>query len=402
MSHITNIPGLPGGPLETSFPIHVALVSPTLTRNRPGIKLRGFQDTIQHNTANWNTLAPAEANYLRNGAGGRQASWHFTADDSIVEMTIPVDEVAWQAGDGSGPGNMSCVACELTQLRAMVENATRWRRARSNAAEILGKVAARKGSPPPGKFHQDYSSYQKYCPALLLGNATWMSEYHDDYKKFYEMEKKAMAGGGTTEPPAQVIEIGDTIKALVRLNVRQATNTASPVLTTLDIGTEMVVTGRWSSGDGYGWLPVKIGDATGYVAQGNANGPFIELVSKPVPPTETYVKAVPIPALLETDLNKYDTAEGIVTDDTGNEFIFVADVVEFTKETVAGQYAVEDPKPVKAPYKARERAIAAWLVEAKEGSWYYILAGEGDEWIRVPYANTIRVSDAPLLGDETT
>lgn len=398
MAYLTNIPGLPGGPLETSFPVVIDLI-PTWRHNRPGIKLRGAFETTQHNTSNWWTLARAEMNYVIGGAGGRMASWHYTADDSFVGVTLPVDEVGWHAGDGSGPGNMSTVACELTMQRAMVDTPTRWRRARRNAAEIMGKTAARKGAPPPGKYHHDYSG--KNCPILLRNNATWNREYWEDYAAFYQMEREAM-GATPPDPADSVIHIGDTIRTLVSLNLRQQPTTRSPVIATLAVGAEAVVNGRWESADGYGWLPVRTGLGTGAVAMGDSTGPFIEKVaSAPTEPEPAYVEPRPIPALLDTDLkNDYDTATGITTDDTGHEFIFTADVIEFVVPTVAGEFAVENPRPIKAPYTIGDRAIAAWLVKNKQGVWHYVLAGGDDEWARVPYANTRRVSDAPLLGDD--
>lgn len=402
-TYTTNIPGLPGGPLETSFPIRVNLVSSSMTRNRPGIKLRGPFETTQHNTSNWGTLAPAEASYLRNGAGGRQASWHVTIDAWVGEITIPFDEVAWHAGDGSGPGNMSTVACELTMKQSMVENPTDWRRARSNAAEIMGKTAARKGGPPPGRYHNAWSG--KDCPILLRNNAAWDREYQADYAHFYAMEREAMAG--TTpkpepEPVDTIINIGDTIRALAPLNLRQTASTAAPIIVTLETGAEMVVNGRWASADGYGWLPVATGAGNGAVAMGDENGPYIEKVKNAPPkaPEPIYVDAVPIPALLDTDLSKYDTAEGITTDEKEQDFVFVADVIEFTEVTVAGEFAIENPRAVKKPYQIGDRAIAAWLVKAAHGPWFYVLAGPGDEWIRVRYDQTRRISDAPLLGNE--
>lgn len=401
MSYKTMIPGLPGGPLETSFPINVGLISASRTNNRPGIKLRGAFETTQHNTGNWGTLAPAEASYLRNGAGGRQASWHVTIDDQVGEITLPFDEVGWHASDGGGPGNMSTVACELTMQREMVDNPNRWRRARRNAAELLGKTAARKGGPPPGKYHNSYAPDRKWCPQLILNNATWKQEYQTDYAHFYEMERKAMAGGKPA-PEQEIINIGDTIRAVVALNLRQSARTSAPIITTLPIGTDAVVNGRWESADGYGWLPVTTTYGAGAVAMGNANGPYIEKVAsaaKPEPELE-YVNAVPIPALLDTDLSKHDTAEGIVTDENEHDFVFVADVIEFTAVTVAGEFATETPRPIKAPYQIGDRVIAAWLVKNAKGVWSYVLAGGDDEWVRVPYANTRRVSDAPLLGDE--
>jgi hypothetical protein len=187
--------------------------------------------------------------------------------------------------------------------------------------------------------------------------------------------------------------------------MRQAATTAAPILSTLPVGEQLTVTGRLVDADGYRWLPVTYaGSGTavpGFVAFGGEDGAYVELFKdNPDPkPEPTYVPVVPIPALLETDLQKYDTAAGITSDDNGNDFVFVADVIEFTRETVAGEFASLKPRAVKAPYKIGDRAIGAWLVETPDG-WFYILTGGDDEWVRVPYTNTKRVSDAPLLGKE--
>lgn len=397
MAYRTTIPGLPGGPLETSFPIELALISASRTYQRPGLYLRGAFETTQHTTGNRATGAAAEKNYLLGGAGGRQASWHSTIDDIICYIHIPFDEVGWHAGDGAGPGNYSTVACELTMADVMVNNPTRWRRARSNAAELLGKVAARKGADNDGQFHKRWSG--KWCPEAILRQQQWIDEYNADYARFHAMERAAMSG---QKPVDDVINIGDTIAALVPLNLRQTASTKAPIITTLQPGTKAHVNGRYESADGYGWLPVMSTAGEGFVAMGSGTTPYIEKVAAtPIPVPPTYVARRPIPALLQTDLMKYDTAEGITADDTGNEFVFVADVIEFTAETVAGEFAVPNPRPVKAPYKVGQRAIAAWLVKSKEtGTWHYVLTGGDDEWIRVPYANTKRISDAPLLPDE--
>jgi hypothetical protein len=165
----------------------------------------------------------------------------------------------------------------------------------------------------------------------------------------------------------------------------------------------MTVTGTWVSASGFGWLPVMTEHGAGFVAQGDGDGAYVALVMKkpkPEPPT-AYVARRPISALLLTDLQKHDTARGITTDDTGNEFVFVADVIQFTRPTIAGDFAVRDPRPVRAPYVPGERAVAAWLVKGEGGEWWYVLAGGDNEWVRVPYTHTERVSDAPLIGDDT-
>lgn len=404
MAYTTTIPGLPGGPLTTSFPVKISLIPASRTYQRPGLLLRGNPETCQHMTANWASLAAGEARYFVNGAEGRQASVHAVIDDTECWILLPLNEVGWHAGDGAGPGNYSTVALELCQQRAMVNDPKRWRRAIQNAAEFMGRVAARKGADDVGKLHHDYSSYKKWCPAVLLDRPSDMAFYRSEYKRFHALERKAMAGEKPT-PDDSVIMIGDTIRALVNLNVRSRPTTAAPVLGTIMAGVDVVVNGRWESADGYGWLPVASPFGDGAVAMGADGTPWVQKVgASPAPepePKPVYVSARPIPALLETDLQKYDTAEGITTDDTGNEFVFVADVIEFTTETVAGEFAVENPRPVKAPFKKGDRAIAAWLVKAKHGAWFYVLTGGTDEWVRIPYQNTKRISDAPLLGDQT-
>lgn len=400
--YTVNWPGVPGGPITFSFPVYLNIVPAWRTTQRSGLKARSPRLSVQHENGDRNSGARSDSRYLYNGAEGRSASWHGSVDDIEGYINLPGDEVGWQAGDGSGPGNMQGFAVELCQL-AYMKGAAAGRRARRNAAEMMGRVAgARLKAEPPPRQHGNFMV--KNCPEFLRNNPQWWDEYVDDWFFFRDDELKRMAGETPIPEQPAVIEIGDTLRTLVKLNMRQSAGLAAPVITTLDVGTEVVVSGRWSSADGYGWLPVTAAQGEGVVAQGDASGPWLEWVkSAPKPePAPEYAAVVPIPALLETDLKKWDTAEGITADDTGNEFIFVADVIEFTKPTVAGQYALADAKPVKAPYTAGQRAVAAWLVKAKQdGAYYYVLAGGDDEWVRVPYANTKRISDAPLLpGDE--
>lgn len=96
----------------------------------------------------------------------------------------------------------------------------------------------------------------------------------------------------------------------------------------------------------------------------------------------------------------YHTSAGVTTINE-LDFIFVADVIEFKRESPALQYGIQGGAVVKAPYQEGDRAIAAWLVKGNDGRYYYLLTGGDDEWVRVNYTDTIRVSDAPLLGDDT-
>src|SRR5699024_5658624 len=96
---------------------------------------------------------------------------------------------------------------------------------------------------------------------------------------------------------------------------------------------------------------------------------------------------------------KYNTAEGVTSID-GQDFIFVADLIEFKRTSPALRYAVKGGEEVKAPYQEGDRAIAAWLVKTRAGLYAYLLTGDDDEWVRVWYEDTVRIADAPLLGDD--
>lgn len=72
-------------------------------KHRPGTLKSSIECIVIHDTANTRSGANAEnqVQYLKNGADGRYASWHYTVDDSTCIQTIPDNEVAWHAGDGS-------------------------------------------------------------------------------------------------------------------------------------------------------------------------------------------------------------------------------------------------------------------------------------------------------------
>lgn len=87
-------------------------------RNRPGYKLEGPRYVTIHSTGNTSAGAGAQAhgNYLKGGAASVPASWHFTVDDKEIRQHLPLDEVAWHAGDGArGTGNRSSLAVEICE-----------------------------------------------------------------------------------------------------------------------------------------------------------------------------------------------------------------------------------------------------------------------------------------------
>ena len=81
---------------------------------RPGVAMEPKYITI-HETANYTTNANALAHArLQYHGNSRQASWHFTVDDGeTIYQSIPTNEVAYHAGDSSGPGNTQSIGIEL-------------------------------------------------------------------------------------------------------------------------------------------------------------------------------------------------------------------------------------------------------------------------------------------------
>jgi len=138
---------------------------PAGRRNRPGAKLTGPKYITIHDTANPSKGADAlmHARYLKgDDAANRPASWHFTVDDQRVVQHLPLDEVAWHAGDGSkGPGNTTSIAIEIC------ENADGDRaKAEANAAELVAHLLKQFNLPIDAVVqHNRWSG--KDCPRII-------------------------------------------------------------------------------------------------------------------------------------------------------------------------------------------------------------------------------------------
>ena len=138
---------------------------PAGRRNRPGIKLTGPKYITIHDTANPAKGADAlmHARYLKgDDAANRPASWHFTVDDQRVVQHIPLDEVAWHAGDGSkGPGNTSSIAIEICE-NVDCDRA----KAEANAAELVAYLLKQFGLPIDAVVqHNRWTG--KDCPRII-------------------------------------------------------------------------------------------------------------------------------------------------------------------------------------------------------------------------------------------
>ncbi|MBP2898920.1 N-acetylmuramoyl-L-alanine amidase, partial [Escherichia coli] len=86
----------------------------TANNRRPGLPLAATTITI-HNTANPSSTAANERAWLTNPTNSRQASYHIVVGSKEAVEVLPLNEVAWHAGDGSGPtsGNRTSIGIEI-------------------------------------------------------------------------------------------------------------------------------------------------------------------------------------------------------------------------------------------------------------------------------------------------
>lgn len=159
---------------------------PNISNNvRPGTPMKPTYITI-HNTANTGTGANASshANLLYNGNGGRTASWHFTVDDKEIYQSLPLDEIGYHAGDGSGPGNMSSIGIEICENKD-----GNYTKAEQNAVELTAYLLLKFDLPVSAvKKHQDFSG--KLCPAKILGRTNGWNDFISRVQEAYDNMKQ--------------------------------------------------------------------------------------------------------------------------------------------------------------------------------------------------------------------
>ncbi len=134
----------------------------TPNNRRPGIAMEPEYLTI-HSTANSGSTAQNERDWLTNPSNTRTASWHLVVDDKEVIEAIPLDEIAWHAGDGkNGTGNKKSISieiCESGNREKTIEN----------AVKLSAQILKDKGWKIDRlKRHYDWSG--KHCPRILEEN----------------------------------------------------------------------------------------------------------------------------------------------------------------------------------------------------------------------------------------
>lgn len=166
--------------LISGIPLRTQIVTPSGNHNvrtQIPLDLETALGITNHNTGNTAPTASANmhAKWIQNveNADKTYVGAHFFVDEEGIIQVLPINEVAYNAGDGKGNGNMKTIAieiCENGNLLKAEENAKRL-----NAALILNY--------PHFKVykHQDWSG--KYCPRVILGRNSW-DEFVEDILKY--------------------------------------------------------------------------------------------------------------------------------------------------------------------------------------------------------------------------
>lgn len=142
---------------------HIPIKTPN--RRRANIKMKPEFITI-HNTGNVSSTAQNERAWLTNPINTRQASYHIVVDHKEAIECIPIDEVAWHAGDGSGKGNRASIGVEICESGDYKKNV-------ENAIEIVVKLMQEYNfTINQVKRHFDWSG--KICPRLMYDQGSWI------------------------------------------------------------------------------------------------------------------------------------------------------------------------------------------------------------------------------------
>ncbi|MDD5486876.1 MAG: trypsin-like peptidase domain-containing protein [Dehalococcoidales bacterium] len=157
---------------------HIPKSSPY--NRRPGLSMSALYVTI-HSTGNLNSTARDERAWLTNPSNFRVASWHICVDEKEAIEAIPLNEVAYHAGNHAG--NYSSIGIEICESGNRTKTL-------ENAVELTVELLQQYGwGVDKLRRHYDWSG--KVCPRIMSGNnwAGW-----EQFKA--EVSQKLQGGEG--------------------------------------------------------------------------------------------------------------------------------------------------------------------------------------------------------------
>jgi N-acetylmuramoyl-L-alanine amidase len=181
----------------------------TACNRRPGLPLAATTITI-HNTGNPTSTATNERRWLTNSTNGRQASYHIVVDAKEAIEVLPLNEVAWHAGDGSKPtsGNMTSIGIEICERDSKLGE---YAQTLTNAVDLVAKLLHERGwGVDRLRRHYDWSG--KQCPRLMNLDGKWSGWYQfvqrvqKVLKTYNKLQVKVVVNGKQLVEPGMLMD----------------------------------------------------------------------------------------------------------------------------------------------------------------------------------------------------
>lgn len=154
---------------------------------RPGVPMTPQYITI-HSTGNPKSTARNERAWLTNPSNTVTASYHIVVDEKEAIEVLPLNEVAWHAGDGaSGPGNRKSIGIEICESGDGAKTL-------ANAANLVAKMLNERGwGVDRLRRHHDWN--KKICPRIFYDGGKWTG--WQQFKQAVQRELDKLKGGAT-------------------------------------------------------------------------------------------------------------------------------------------------------------------------------------------------------------
>ena len=150
-----NVTSINGKPIKQ-------MMMPIREDKRTGIAMQPKYVTI-HNTGSPNAGANAKAHANNQIYDQRkEVSWHYTVDNNEIYQSMPMNEVAYHAGDGQNIGNSATIGIEICE-----NSDGNYAQAEKNAAYLTAQILYENGMPSDAvRMHKDWSG--KQCAANII------------------------------------------------------------------------------------------------------------------------------------------------------------------------------------------------------------------------------------------
>lgn len=136
-----------------------------LGKKRPNIKMNPEYITV-HSTGNTSSTAKGERNWLTNKINLTSTSFHIAVDENDCIICLPLNEVAWHAGDGNnGPGNRKSIGVEICESGNREKTLI-------NASKVVASLLF-DHNLTLDKIRQHYDWSGKNCPRILRTGNLW-------------------------------------------------------------------------------------------------------------------------------------------------------------------------------------------------------------------------------------